>query len=118
MEEENSVKLHGMWASTYVKRVELALKAKGIGRAVTTDEEAQEKAVEELLEKMNIFKEEMKKLFPDGDPVINQVKDLGLLDILMNATFSPYKAQEKVIGKTILDSQRNPLIFSWVATTS
>ena len=30
MEEENKVTLHGMWASPYVKRVELALKVKGI----------------------------------------------------------------------------------------
>ncbi|KAL5747442.1 hypothetical protein ACOSP7_024445 [Xanthoceras sorbifolium] len=30
MEEENEVKLHGMWVSTYSKRVELALRVKGI----------------------------------------------------------------------------------------
>jgi glutathione S-transferase len=30
MEEEQKVKLYGMWASTYVKRVEVALRAKGI----------------------------------------------------------------------------------------
>ena len=30
MEEENKVTLHGMWANPYVKRVELALKVKGI----------------------------------------------------------------------------------------
>lgn len=30
MEGENEVKLHGMWASTYSKRVELALRVKGI----------------------------------------------------------------------------------------
>ena len=30
MEEENKVTLHGMWANPYVKRVELALKEKGI----------------------------------------------------------------------------------------
>lgn len=29
-EEKKEVKLHGMWASTYVKRVEVALRAKGI----------------------------------------------------------------------------------------
>lgn len=30
MEEENKVKLHGTWISTYSKRVELALRVKGI----------------------------------------------------------------------------------------
>ena len=30
MGEKNEVKLHGMWISTYAKRVELALKVKGI----------------------------------------------------------------------------------------
>ena len=30
MAEENKVKLHGMWASPYVQRVEIALKIKGI----------------------------------------------------------------------------------------
>ncbi|KAJ6927698.1 Glutathione S-transferase U9 [Populus alba x Populus x berolinensis] len=30
MEEEQKVKLYGMWAGTYVKRVEVALRAEGI----------------------------------------------------------------------------------------
>lgn len=30
MEEEQKVKLYGKWASTYVKRVEVAPRAKGI----------------------------------------------------------------------------------------
>ncbi|KAG8652447.1 hypothetical protein MANES_06G093260v8 [Manihot esculenta] len=173
MEEENKVKLHGMWASPYVKRVELALRAKGIpyeyieedlnnksqllfqynsihkkvpvlgapqllsddpyhraqvrfwaafiqqqliegiGRIITSDGEAQERATKELREKMNVFEEEM-KLFPSG-PII-QGGNLGLLDILVSATFSPFKAQEEVSGAKILDPKRNPLIFSWVTT--
>lgn len=195
MEEEQKVKLYGMWASTYVKRVEVALRAKGIAyehieedlsnksqallqynpvhnkvpvlvhngkpitessiileyideprkqaprvlpddpyqrarvrfwasfiqqqlfegvrQVITRGGEAQEKAIGELLEKMNTFEEEMKKLLPNGVSVI-EVQNLGLLDILVGAVFSPSKAQEEVADVQILDPEKNPLILSWV----
>ncbi|KAJ9163615.1 hypothetical protein P3X46_023264 [Hevea brasiliensis] len=64
---------------------------------------------------MNIFEEEMKKLLPDGVPII-QVDNLGLLDILVSVTFSAYEAREEVSGVKILNPERNPFIFSWVTT--
>lgn len=54
---------------------------------------------------MNIFEEEMKKLLPNGVSVI-EVQNLGLLDILVGAVFSPYKAQEEVAGVQILDPKK------------
>ncbi|CAK7329183.1 unnamed protein product [Dovyalis caffra] len=85
----------------------------GVSQVITSDGETQEKAMGELLEKMNIFDEEMKKLFPNGVSV-TEVQNLGLLDILVVAAFSPYKAQEEVAGVKILDPEKNSLIFSWV----
>ncbi|XWS60550.1 hypothetical protein CRYUN_Cryun07bG0045500 [Craigia yunnanensis] len=195
MEEEKEVKLHGMWASTYVKRVEVALRAKGIpyeyieedlsnksqlllrynpvhkkvpvlvhngnpiaessvileyidetwkiaprllpddpcqraqvrfwasfiqqqlfeaiGRIITSNGEAQEKNTNELLQQMDVFEEKMKEFFPEGTQGI-QNESIGLLDILVSATFSPYKIQEEIAGVKILDPKRHPIIYSWV----
>ncbi|KAJ7001765.1 glutathione S-transferase GST 12 family protein [Populus alba x Populus x berolinensis] len=55
----------------------------------------------------------MKKLLPNGVSVI-EVQNLGLLDILVGAVFSPSKAQEEVADVQILDPEKNPLIISWV----
>lgn len=74
---------------------------------ITRGGEAPEKAIGELLEKMNIFEEEMKKLLPNGVSV-TEVQNLGLLDILVGAVFSPYKAQEEVAGVQILDPEKKP----------
>ncbi|KAJ9677414.1 hypothetical protein PVL29_022412 [Vitis rotundifolia] len=189
MEEENQIKLHGMWGSTFTKRVELALKLKGIpyeyieedlsnksqlvlkynpvhkkvpvivhngkpiiesliileyidetwknspgcclmipmkelkfasgplfedmGRVITSDGEAQEKATKDLFEKLTVLEEGMKEFFPGGTPSING-ENLGLLDVLMCALFGPYKAHEEVLGMKMIDPERNPLLFSWV----
>jgi len=85
----------------------------GVSQVITRGGEAPEKAIGELLEKMNIFEEEMKKLLPNGVSVI-EVQNLGLLDIPVGAVFSPYKAQEEVAGVQILDPEKNPPILSWV----
>ncbi|XP_068306446.1 glutathione S-transferase U9-like [Pyrus communis] len=196
MEGENGVKLHGMWASTYSKKVELALRLKGVpyeyieedlsnksqqllqynpvhkkvpvlvhngkpivesyvileyidetwnnapkilpedpyerakvrfwasyiqqqlfegmSRVVTSEGEAQEKALEEVFARLGVFEKGMKEYLRGGDPFTNG-ENLGLLDILMVATFGPYKAHEQVLGFKMLDPDRNPLLFSWVA---
>ncbi|XWS51127.1 hypothetical protein CRYUN_Cryun12cG0150100 [Craigia yunnanensis] len=143
MEEKKEVKLHGIWASTYVKIVEVALRAKGIpseyiekdlsnksqlllrynpvhkklfeaiGRVITGNGVAQEKNTNELAQQMDVFEEEVKKNFPEGSEGI-QNENIGLLDILLSATFSPYKAQEEIAGVKILDPERHPFIYSWV----
>ncbi|KAJ9677413.1 hypothetical protein PVL29_022411 [Vitis rotundifolia] len=123
MEEENQIKLHGMWGSTFTKRVELALKLKGIpyeyieedlsNKIITSDGEAQEKATKDLFEKLTVLEEGMKEFFPGGTPSING-ENLGLLDVLMCALFGPYRAHEEVLGMKMIDPERNPLLFSWV----
>ncbi|KAA8542423.1 hypothetical protein F0562_023441 [Nyssa sinensis] len=157
MGEENKVTLHGMWASTCSKRVELALKIKGIpydyveeelsnksplllkllpddpyerakvrfwasylqqlldsiGKAITSDEEARERTLKEVFEKLNVVEKGMKDFFPGGSPIIRS-ENMGLYDILIVAIFGPYRAQEEVLGVKILDPERNLLLLSWV----
>ena len=66
----------------------------GVSQVITRGGEAPEKAIGELLEKMNIFEEEMKKLLPNGVSVI-EVQNLGLLDILVGAYLAPTKLKRK-----------------------
>ncbi|KAJ7956392.1 putative Glutathione s-transferase [Quillaja saponaria] len=196
MAGENSVKLHGMWASSYSKRVELALKIKGIpyeyieedlsnkselllkynpahkkvpvlvhngkpiaesaiileyidetwtnsprllpedpyqkakvrfwvsfiqqqlfeciGRVVMSDGEEREKAFKEVFEELKVLEDGVKEYFPDSNVLCINEENLGLLDIIICATFSPHRAAEEAIGVKILDPTKNPLIFSWV----
>ncbi|PSS07907.1 Glutathione S-transferase [Actinidia chinensis var. chinensis] len=194
MGEENKVILHGMWASTYSKRVELALKIKGIpyeyveedlsnksplllkynpvhkkipvlvhngkpiaeslvileyidetwkneprllsnepyerakvrfwasflqqlleslGKTFNCHGEELEKAMEEVMEKLKLLEEGMKEFFSNGSPSINH-GNVGLLGVLMVTILGPYRAQEEVLGLTILDPERNPLVLSLV----
>ena len=84
-----------------------------MGRVITSDVEAQEKATKDLFEKLTILEEGMKDFFPGGTPSING-ENMGLLDILMCALFGPYKAHEEVLGMKMIDPERNSLLFSWV----
>ncbi|XVE56948.1 hypothetical protein DITRI_Ditri04bG0052000 [Diplodiscus trichospermus] len=195
MGEENKVILHGMWASPFSKRVELALKLKGIpfeyveedlknksaeilhynpvhkkipvlvhnGKpiaeslvileyidetwknnprflpqdpykrarvrfwtsfvqqhlfetmftVVKTDGEAQEKAVKELLEKLQVLEEGIKEFFPDGNICIDS-NNVGLLDLVLLSVFGPYNVQEEVLGIKIIDMEKTPLVYSWL----
>ncbi|XWS51126.1 hypothetical protein CRYUN_Cryun12cG0150000 [Craigia yunnanensis] len=196
MGEENKVILHGMWASPFSKRVELALRLKGVpfeykeedlrnkssqllhynpvykkvtvlvhnGRPIAessliileyidetwknslqllpedpykrakvrfwtsfieqqlfqtmitvikTDGEAQEKAIKEVLEKLEMLEEGMKEFFPDRNPSIDS-ENLGLLDLVFFSSFGLHKVREEVLGIQIIDPEKTPLLFSWV----
>ncbi|CAK7326817.1 unnamed protein product [Dovyalis caffra] len=163
MEETKRVRLHGMWHSTYSKRVEMALKIKDIpyeyveedlrnksssllhtprllpddphprskvrfwasfiqqqlfestGKFIRSDGEAQEKAREEVLEKMKVFEEGIKEFFAEDIRTIDDTK-LGFMDILVSTTFSSYKAYEQVLGVKVLEPEKNPLLFTWVTS--
>ncbi|XP_061986377.1 glutathione S-transferase U10-like [Populus nigra] len=156
MEETDRVTLHGMWASSYSKRVEMALKIKGMpyedveedlrnksplllqpgkihqgfgplilikepksafwvsfiqqqlfestGKVILSDEEAQEKAVEEVQEKMKVLEEGIKE-FSAEDIRTSDGKKLGFMDVLVSTTFSTYK---------VLEPEKNPLIYTRV----
>ena len=78
-----------------------------------TDGEAQEKAVKELLEKLEVLEDGIKEFFPDGNPCIDS-DNVGLLDLVIVSLFGPYKIQEEVLGIKIIDPEKTPLIFSWL----
>ncbi|OIT22152.1 PREDICTED: glutathione S-transferase U10-like [Nicotiana attenuata] len=189
MAEENKVILHGTWASLFVKRVELALKIKGIayeyveedlsnkspqllkynpalkkvpvlvhndkpvseslvileyidetwktgprilpqdpyeraiirfwanyfdqhliastGKLWKSTGEEQEKAQEEVLEKIRILEEGITEIHGN---------ELGLLQILLVTTFGSHKAYEEVLGVTILVPENTPLLYSCVTS--
>ena len=78
-----------------------------------TDGEAQEKAVKELHEKLQVLEEGLKNFFPDcSKPVVSE--NLGLLEIVITCILGNYKAQEEVLGLKLIDSEKTPLVFSWV----
>lgn len=199
MAEENQVTLHGFWASPYSKRVELALKFKGIpfefeeedlknkssllleynpihkkipvlvhnGKPIAeshiileyidetwkdgpkllpedpykrarvrfwvsflqqqlfetmllvckTDGETQEKATKELHEKFEVFEQGMKELFPDGRSKIDS-NNVGLIDFVLLSLFGPHRVQSEVVGVKVIDPEKTPLVFSWIAALS
>ena len=71
--------------------------------------EAQEKAIKELLEKLQVLEEGMKDFFPNVAPSITH-RSIGILQNLLG----PYKFQEEVLGIKIIDPEKTPLIFSWL----
>ena len=78
-----------------------------IGQIITSNGEAQEKNTNELLQQMDVFEEKMKEFFAKGTQGI-QNENIGLLDILLGATFSPYKIQEEIAGVKILEPEKHP----------
>lgn len=77
--------------------------------------DGKDKIVEEVHEKITNFENGVKEFyFPDGCPVNISAEKLGLLDIMVFATFSSYKAQEQVLGVKAVDAEKTPLIFSWL----
>lgn len=86
-----------------------------MGKAFMTSGEAQEKAIEETHEKINVLEEGMKGLFSEEAPKIDG-QNFGLLDIMVCAVLSTHKASEEVLGNgvKILDPERHPFLSSWV----
>ncbi|TKY73384.1 Glutathione S-transferase U9 [Spatholobus suberectus] len=194
MAEQNKVILHGMWASPYVKRVELALNHKGIpyqyveedlanksdlllkynpvhkkvpvlvhnGKPIAesmvileyidetwkdgpkllptdsykraqarfwsnfiqdqlfensflvlkTDGEAQQKALDQVCEKLNLLEDGMKTYLAEGN--VGVENNFGILDIVFCSIFGAYKAQEEVLGIKLMVPEKFPVLFSWL----
>ncbi|RDX88950.1 Glutathione S-transferase U9, partial [Mucuna pruriens] len=194
MAEQSKVILHGMWASPYVKRVELALNLKGIpyeyveedlanksdlllkynpvhkkvpvlvhnGKAIAestvileyidetwkdgpkllpsgsfkraqarfwakfiqeqlfettflvfkTDGEAQQKAIAQVYEKLNLLEDGMKAFRAEDN--VSVENNFGILDIMFCSLFAPYKAQEEVVGIKFIVPEKFPVLFSWL----
>ncbi|KAI9390091.1 hypothetical protein POPTR_008G135300v4, partial [Populus trichocarpa] len=84
-----------------------------MGKVILSDEEAQEKAVEEVQEKMKVLEEGIKE-FSAEDIRTSDGKKLGFMDVLVSTTFSTYKAYEGVLGVKVLEPEKNPLIYTRV----
>lgn len=77
MGEENTVILHGNWASPFAKRVELALKTKGIPFEYVEEDLSNKSA---LLLKYNPVQKKVPVLVHDGKPVCESLVILEYID--------------------------------------
>ncbi|CAN8275667.1 unnamed protein product [Cochlearia groenlandica] len=188
-ENKSKVTLHGMWASSYAKRVKIALKLKGIsyeyveedfnnktetliklnpvykkvpllvhdGKPVVEslvileyiDEtwknsprffpedpyesisglalnevvgvmthvlfregEAQEKSKEEAREKFKVLEDGLKNHFPNK--IIETIDDVGLLDIIIMATFGDHKVYREATGVEMINLESTPTLYNWI----
>lgn len=75
-----------------------------MGKVILSDEEAQEKAVEEVQEKMKVLEEAIKE-FSAEHIRTSDGKKLGFMDALVSTTSSTYK---------VLEPEKNPLIYTQV----
>ncbi|XVE56944.1 hypothetical protein DITRI_Ditri04bG0051600 [Diplodiscus trichospermus] len=168
MEEENKVILHGMWASPFSKRVELALKLEGISFEYV-EEDLNNKSAELLqlnpvhkkvpvlvhngkliaeslviLEYIDETWKNSPRLLPedpykrarvrfwtsfvhqqlcetvltavktDGEAQERNINNVGLLDLVFFSLFGRYEIHEEVLGIKIIDTEKMPLLYSWV----
>lgn len=80
-----------------------------------TEGEAQARAVEQLHEKLKLLEDGIEGCFPGGSPTING-ENMGLMDIIVCTILGPYKIHEEVLGVKYLDSEKYPLVTSWVCS--
>ncbi|KAL0342639.1 UNVERIFIED_CONTAM: Glutathione S-transferase U10 [Sesamum calycinum] len=131
MAEENKVVLHGLWSSTNVKRVELALKIKGIPSAYV-EEDVLNKGP--LLLKYNPVHKKVPVLGHNGKPNVESLVILEYVDEMWRNESrllpqDPYERARtrfwagyvqqglgRVFGIKILDPEKHPMMHQWVTT--
>ncbi|XP_050151271.1 glutathione S-transferase U9-like [Malus sylvestris] len=79
-----------------------------------TSGQAQEKAIKEVSEKLNLLEEGLKGFYPNGFPKSFDPKNVGLLEVVILAHLRVYEAREEVIGFKVIDLQITPLIYSCI----
>lgn len=83
-----------------------------ISRILFQEGEAQKKSVEEARERIKILEEGLKKHFPNK--VIRENGDVGLLYIIIIATFGPHKVFNEAFGVEIIDPVKTPTLDNWI----
>uniref|UniRef100_A0A0A0LTC3 glutathione transferase n=1 Tax=Cucumis sativus TaxID=3659 RepID=A0A0A0LTC3_CUCSA len=97
------------WADYVQKQV-----FEGLFLLIKTEGEAQEKAVEDVKEKLKVLEEQgLKNLLAEGSTFVNG-DELGYLDIVMLTLLGMYKVHEEFFGVKIVEEEKIPVVFSWL----
>ncbi|KAK6925003.1 Glutathione S-transferase, N-terminal [Dillenia turbinata] len=76
--------------------------------------EAQEKAIQEVQNKLRVMEDNIEDIFPQGS-FHEECSNLGLLDILMCTSWTANKAIEEAVNVKLVDPEKFPKVFSWIA---
>lgn len=87
-----------------------------MGQVLFQEGEAQAKSIEEARERFRVLEEGLKKHFPDK--TIKENDDVGLLDIIIIATFGSHKVYHEDIGIDIslINPVNTPTLYNWIAS--
>ncbi|XP_068305250.1 glutathione S-transferase U10-like [Pyrus communis] len=85
-----------------------------LATVLETSGEAQEKAIKEVSERVKPLEERLKGYYPDGFPRSFDLKDVGLLEVVIFSHLGAYEAQEEVLGFKVIDPKNTPLVFSCI----
>uniref|UniRef100_A0A803M158 glutathione transferase n=1 Tax=Chenopodium quinoa TaxID=63459 RepID=A0A803M158_CHEQI len=81
--------------------------------ALITEGETQQRALNELLQKLNVVEEGMKKIFPNGVvPSYSHDVKPGYLDIVFYSRFGTHEVASEIFGVKFLTPERYPLLIS------
>lgn len=83
-----------------------------MSRVIFQEGEAQAKSVEEARERFKVLEDGLKKHFPNK--IIRENDDVGLLEIIIIATFGAHKVYHEAIGVEIIDPANTPTLYNWI----
>ncbi|CAH8258163.1 unnamed protein product [Arabidopsis lyrata] len=82
------------------------------GQIMFQEGEAQAKSVEEARKRIKVLDEGLEKHFPNKN--IRENDDVGLLEIIIIATFGVHKAHREEIGVEIISPVNTPTLYNWI----